>query len=100
MGARYATAQRETSVTVSPSRIAAEQRVVTQPTPTSPANAMASARSWAGGHRGANTPAIRARRRIIKGTCWVLLHLWVVYVLKDALKELWRYTYVGAALHS
>ena len=52
------------------------------------------------GHRGANTPAIRARRRIIKGTRWVLLHLWVVYVLKDALKELWRYTYVGAALHS
>ena len=24
-------------------------------------------------------------------------HLWVVYVLKDALKALWRYTYVGAA---
>ena len=68
---------------------------------------------------GPNVPAIRARRRIIKGTRWVLLrnkanltraervrlqdvlaanrHLWVVYVLKDALKELWRYKYVGAA---
>lgn len=68
---------------------------------------------------GPNAPAIRARRRLIKGTRWVLLrnkanltradrvrlqdvlaanrHLWVVYVLKDALKALWRYTYVGAA---
>jgi len=71
---------------------------------------------------GPNAPAIRARRRIIKGTRWVLLrnkanltgaervrlqeglamnrHLWVVYVLKDALKELWRYKYVGAALRA
>lgn len=61
----------------------------------------------------------RARRRVIKGTRWLLLrnasnltraervrlqdllaanrHLWVVYVLKDALKELWRYKYAGAA---
>lgn len=71
---------------------------------------------------GPNALAIRARRRVIKGTRWVLLrnkanltrpervrlkevlaanrHLWVVYVLKDALKELWRYKYVGAALHA
>ncbi len=27
-------------------------------------------------------------------------HLWVVYVLKDALKELWHYKYVGAALRA
>ena len=68
---------------------------------------------------GPNAPAIRARRRVIKGTRWVLLrnkttltrperrrlkevlaanrHLWVVYVLKDALKDLWRYRYAGAA---
>ena len=71
---------------------------------------------------GPNALAIRARRRVIKGTRWVLLrnqanltrperirlnevlaanrHLWVVYVLKDALKELWRYKYVGAALNA
>ena len=70
----------------------------------------------AGAH---NDEARRARRRVVKGTRWLLLrngasltraervrlseilaanrHLWVVYVLKDALKALWRYTYVGAA---
>jgi transposase len=69
--------------------------------------------------RGPNDQRTRARRRVIKGTRWLLLrnkitlratdrvrlqevlaanrHLWVVYVLKDALKQLWRYTYVGAA---
>lgn len=59
-------------------------------------------------------------RRVIKGTRWLLLrnrahvrtpgdrlrlrellaanrHLWVAYVLKDALKRLWRYRYPGAA---
>lgn len=68
---------------------------------------------------GPNAGAVRARRRVIKGTRWLLLRnhanltraervrlaevlaanrrLWVVYVLKDALKELWRYTYAGAA---
>ena len=68
---------------------------------------------------GPNAPAIRAQRRVIKGTRWLLLrnqatlqrgervrlrevlaanrHLWVVYVLKDALKALWHYRYVGAA---
>lgn len=62
----------------------------------------------------------RALRRVIKGTRWLLLRnrenvtrphdrvrlrevlaanrpLWVVYVLKDALKRLWRYRYRGAA---
>src|SRR6266542_458045 len=61
----------------------------------------------------------RARRRVIKGARWLLLRnkgtlrrdervrlqellaanrrLWVVYVLKDGLKALWRYTYIGAA---
>lgn len=62
----------------------------------------------------------RALRRVIKGTRWLLLrnranvtaprdrirlrevlaanrHLWVVYVLKDALKQLWRYRYRAAA---
>lgn len=61
-----------------------------------------------------------ALRRVIKGTRWLLLRnrenitapadrvrlrellaanrrLWVVYVLKDALKQLWRYRYPGAA---
>jgi transposase len=61
-----------------------------------------------------------AMRRVIKGTRWLLLRnrenvtaardrvrlrdvlaanrrLWVVYVLKDALKRLWRYRYQGAA---
>jgi transposase len=68
---------------------------------------------------GPNDPRTRARRRVIKGTRWLLLrnkttlrpeervrlrdvlaanrHLWVVYVLKDAVKALWRYRYVGAA---
>jgi transposase len=68
---------------------------------------------------GPNAPGIRAQRRVVKGTRWLLLrnadtlrpdervrlrevlaanrHLWVVYVLKDALKELWGYTYRGAA---
>ncbi len=71
---------------------------------------------------GPNAAAVRARRRVIKGTRWLLLRnqanltrservrlkellaanrrLWVVYVLKDALKELWRYRYVGAATHA
>jgi transposase len=62
----------------------------------------------------------RALRRVIKGTRWLLLRnrqnvtapgdrvrlrevlaanrpLWVVYVLKDALKQLWRYRYRAAA---
>jgi len=43
---------------------------------------------------GPNDPATRARRRVIKGTRWLLL---VVYVLKDDLKQLWRYRYPGAA---
>jgi transposase len=63
---------------------------------------------------------IRTQRRVIKGTRWLLLRnranvtrpedrvrlrevlaanrpLWVVYVLKDELKQLWRYRYRGAA---
>jgi transposase len=61
----------------------------------------------------------RAARRVIKGARWLLLRnrshlarderirladllatnrrLWVVYVLKDALKALWRYRYAGVA---
>ena len=54
----------------------------------------------------------RAVRRVIKGTRWLLLRnrshavapgsgaarsSYVVYVLKDALKQLWRYRYAGAA---
>ena len=68
---------------------------------------------------GPNDPRTRARRRVVKGTRWLLLRnrstltseerlrlrdvlaanrpLWVVYVLKDALKALWQYKYVGAA---
>ena len=68
---------------------------------------------------GPNAPAIRARRRVIKGTRWLLLRnrgnlapaerirltellalnrrLWVVYVLRDALKALWGYRYIGVA---
>lgn len=69
---------------------------------------------------GPNDLRTRARRRVIKGTRWLLLrnrenvtarrdrvrlrevlavnrHLWVVYVLKDALKRLWRYRYRAAA---
>jgi len=65
---------------------------------------------------GRNDNRTRARRRVIKGTRWLLLRnpenlvapqdrvrlqelltanrpLWVVYVLKDALKRLWRYRY-------
>lgn len=63
--------------------------------------------------------ATRAARRVVKGARWLLLrnrrtldrqdrirltdllaanrHLWVVYVLKDALKVLWRYRYAGVA---
>lgn len=71
----------------------------------------------AGPHRDHRTVALR---RVIKGTRWLLLrnrqnvttpgdrvrlrevlaanrHLWVVYVLKDALKQLWRYHYRAAA---
>ncbi len=69
--------------------------------------------------RAGNKYGTRDRRRVIKGTRWLLLRnaknlrpdervrlkqllavnrrLWVVYVLKDALKELWRYRYAGAA---
>jgi transposase len=70
--------------------------------------------------RAAGPGRSRARRRVIKGTRWLLLKnranvtrpqdrvrlrevlaanrpLWVVYVLKDALKRLWRYRYRGAA---
>jgi transposase len=67
---------------------------------------------------GPNEATIKARR-VVKGTRWILLRnadtlrpkervrlqevlaanrpLWVVYVLKDALKKLWGYTYRGAA---
>lgn len=68
---------------------------------------------------GAGDRRTRALRRVIKGTRWLLLrnrqnvtaprdrvrlrevlaanrHLWVVYVLKDALKRLWHYHYRGA----
>lgn len=70
----------------------------------------------AGAH---NDEATRARRRVVKGTRWLLLKgrpgltraervrlaevlaanrpLWVVSVLKDALTDLWRYKYAGAA---
>jgi transposase len=69
--------------------------------------------------RAAGPGPARPRRRVIKGTRWLLLRnrgtlrpderirlhellaanrrLWVVYVLKDALKALWRYRYAGAA---
>jgi transposase len=69
---------------------------------------------------GRNDNRTRARRRVIKGTRWLLLRnrenvtaprdrirlrevlaanraLWVVYILKDALKQLWRYRYRRAA---
>lgn len=69
---------------------------------------------------GPNDMRTRALRRVIKGTRWLLLRnrenvtapadrlrlrellaanrrLWVVYVLKDALKQLWRYRYRAAA---
>lgn len=70
---------------------------------------------------GPNAGIVR-RRRVIKGTRWLLLrnqenltkgervrlrevlaanrHLWVVYVLKDELKELWRYKYAAAAMRA
>lgn len=70
-----------------------------------------------------NDWGLRARRAVIKGTRWLLLRnrehltapqdrarlrdvlaanrpLWVAYVLKDALKQLWRYRYRGAALRA
>lgn len=70
--------------------------------------------------RAAGPGRTRALRRVIKGTRWLLLRnreniterrdrvrlrevlaanrpLWVVYVLKDALKQLWRYCYRAAA---
>jgi transposase len=69
--------------------------------------------------RAAGPGPLRERRRVIKGARWLLLRnasnlrrdervwltellaanrrLWVVSVLKDALKALWRYTYRGAA---
>jgi transposase len=69
---------------------------------------------------GPNDPLTRARRRVIKGTRWLLLRnrenitstadrvrlrellqanraLFVVYVLKDDLKQLWRFRYPAAA---
>lgn len=69
---------------------------------------------------GPNRNLIRAQRRVIKGTRWLLLQnrsnlrraadrvrlrellaanhaLFVVYVLKDDLKQLWRYRYSAAA---
>lgn len=69
---------------------------------------------------GPNDPKTRARRRVIKGTRWLLLRnrenltnpadrvrlrellqanraLFVVYVLKDDLKQLWRFRYPNAA---
>jgi transposase len=70
--------------------------------------------------RGPNDPRTRARRRVIKGTRWLLLRnrenvsnpadrvrlrdllranraLFIVYVLKDDLKQLWQYRYPAAA---
>lgn len=69
--------------------------------------------------KGPNDPLTRARRRVIKGTRWLLLKnrenviagdrirlkellaanraLFTVYVLKDDLKQLWRFRYPGAA---
>lgn len=70
--------------------------------------------------RGPNDRPTRARRRVIKGTRWLLLRnrehltrfadrvrlrellganraLFVVYLLKDDLKQLWRFRYPGAA---
>jgi transposase len=72
------------------------------------------------GHASIHGRAQRARRRVIKGSRWLLLKnwasitqpadrirlrellaanraLWTVYVLKDDLKQLWRFTYPGAA---
>jgi transposase len=69
---------------------------------------------------GPNRPSVRAKRRVIKGTRWLLLRnratvttpsdrirlrellaanrsLFIVYVLKDDLKQLWRFRYVAAA---
>lgn len=69
---------------------------------------------------GPNDPRTRARRRVIKGARWLLLRnrehlihpadrvrlrellqanraLFIVYVLKDDLKQLWRFRYPGAA---
>jgi transposase len=69
---------------------------------------------------GPNDPSTRARRRVIKGARWLLLRnrenlttpadrirlrellqanraLFVVYVLKDDLKQLWRFRYPAAA---
>jgi transposase len=69
---------------------------------------------------GPNKTLIRAQRRVIKGTRWLLLQnrsnlrhpvdrvrlrellsanhaLFIVYVLKDDLKQLWRYRYTRAA---
>ena len=70
--------------------------------------------------KGANDRVTRQRRRVIKGTRWLLLRnranvtrtadrvrlrellkanraLFIVYVLKDDLKQLWRFRYAGAA---
>lgn len=69
---------------------------------------------------GPNRPRVRAQRRVIKGTRWLLLRnratltrpadrvrlrellranraLFIAYVLKDDLKQLWRFRYPGAA---
>lgn len=69
--------------------------------------------------KGPNDQRTRARRRVIKGARWLLLRnkenlpptdrlrlkellavnrrLYVVYVLKDALKDIWHYKYVAVA---
>lgn len=69
---------------------------------------------------GPNRPKVRAQRRVIKGARWLLLRnkatitrhadrvrlrellrvnraLFIAYVLKDDLKQLWRFRYPGAA---
>jgi transposase len=72
--------------------------------------------------RAAGPGPVRAQRRVLKGARWLLLRnartlrrdervrlrdllaanrrLWVVYVLKDALKALWRFRYRGAAMRA
>lgn len=73
--------------------------------------------------RAAGPGRTRARRRVIKGTRWLLLRnranvttpedrirlrevlaanrpLWVVYVLREDLKQLWRYRYRAVALRA
>jgi transposase len=67
-------------------------------------------------------PSVQKKRAVLKGTKWLLLHnrenlsaaeriklkellslnyrLYVTYVLKDAFRDLWRYSYRGAALRA